>query len=332
MNEQAWALVHASTAVLLRRHAAGTLLPGVCRLEEVEFEREALEEARLTAGTPPSAAYDIGARRSRSRAVYSHAPPRRRNVRGRGHVHGAWLRAASLAAVLSLTFGAQDAARQTLYRLHPTLYGLLLPDLPAEEKAAAQQVVLQSLDIIAASRDVHAPIAGEGYLVKAITGLLASTVLDSSFRNALNNKWTSPHVIAGLRAHGSLHPDEAAVLAMLTSRDAAGRARLGLHLCGLTSCTKREVIQGQFAVCSACKSSACDTPSRFFVVIAFLMHRCSSQSRIVARSTARSTGRSTSRSAKSWCKRWRCFRPQRKPSRPRRRRKPSGNYSAISCH
>ena len=99
-------------------------------------------------------------------------------------------------------------------------------------------------------------IVGEADLVDVVQQLLATPVMETSFRAALEARWTSRDVVASLRMRGAIEERTADVKNMVTEREAAQRADVaehGLLVCALPGCDKQEVTVREFKVCSACR-------------------------------------------------------------------------------
>ena len=168
----------------------------------------------------------------------------------------------ALTASNSSCFGVSVAiqlSRQCLYRLHSVSFGDPLPPLSAPESGLAEQFVFLTLDYLALMRAVTVPIIGEAALAHAVQQLLASGVMEPPFRAALETWWTSPDVVASLRARGTIEESMAFVHDSDVKSEAAQRADVaehGLLVCALPGCDKKEVTVREFKVCSACRAVA----------------------------------------------------------------------------
>ena len=149
-------------------------------------------------------------------------------------------------------------ARLCLYRLHSRFFDISLPPLAAPQRGLAEHFVFQALDYFASTRAVALPMAGEAELVHTVQQLLASTVMEPSFRAALEARWARADVGAKLRVRGTV-VERAAVASIKNARNAAQRADVaehGLLVCALPGCDKREGTIREFKVCSACRAVA----------------------------------------------------------------------------
>ena len=96
-------------------------------------------------------------------------------------------------------------------------------------------------------------IVGEADLVDVVQQLLATPVMETSFRAALEARWTSRDVVASLRMRGAIEERTADVKNMVTEREAAQLADVaehGLLICALPGCEKKETTVREFKVCS----------------------------------------------------------------------------------
>lgn len=220
LNRECWEIVTNVTLSLLRRHAARKLMPGDCRREE-EYQLEF---------------------------------HRQRN-------HGAVCPLPILAAMASC-YGVdvfQKAARLTLFRMHPAAFRIELPPLDTAEFIRAQSFVELGIDLIAATRHLNIPFEAEVLFAASIKQLLAKPGMDPAFHASLQAKWTSPAVVAGLRAHKTLEIGESAIQkveAKAVANECADVLKHGLLVCAFPCCDKREASVHQFKICSACKAVA----------------------------------------------------------------------------
>ena len=221
LDRQAWALLLPLHALLLRRVAANTLLPGTVRQEESEF----------------GANMDAAARR----AARAPAPAKAR-LRVAGQLMGydvlldvvintvkllgsrRWPRAQE-ASAQSFVLAALDVIPRTAGCVH----------VVTAEGSVVHVVELMSEDPVhPAYRDV-----------------------DAAFRNALLRKWRSPAISDVLRSRGSLQRGSATHLQNIDDFDARQRAdiaEIGLRECVWPSCDKVERTVREFKQCSGCRS------------------------------------------------------------------------------
>ena len=83
--------------------------------------------------------------------------------------------------------------------------------------------------------------------------------MEPSFRAALDARWTSPDVMAGIRLRGTMEESLTRVSNANAESEADQRADVaehGLLLCALPGCGKIEVTVREFKVCSACRAAA----------------------------------------------------------------------------
>ena len=162
----------------------------------------------------------------------------------RGAVRYASPDVAALAAVSASWFGVTVSlylARLCFYRLHSTTFGIALPPLAASKRGLAEQFVLQVLVYLASTRTVTVSILGEPALVHVVQGLLTSTVIEPTFRAALEALWMSPAMVAGLRMRGAIGKVLVNSLhAKLEAAQHADVAEHGLLICALPGCDKKE--------------------------------------------------------------------------------------------
>ena len=227
LYEEAWARVREGMEVVSRRHASDTLGYNKCRLDEVQYATR-----HLTLHT--RVGVDAAQRARRLALVTSNAS----------------------------YFGVSVAiqlAHLCLYRLHSTSFRIPLPPLVAPERVFAEHFVLQALDYLASTRAVTFPIISEPALVHVVQQLLASPVMEPSFRAALEARWMSPDMVASLRMHGTIEQGTSLVVSWNAERYTVQRADVaehGLLVCALPGCDKREVTVREFKVCSACRAVA----------------------------------------------------------------------------
>ena len=167
--------------------------------------------------------------------------------------------AASMAPWCGVTVAIQ-LARLCLHRLHNSFYGSPQPPLEAPERGRAEQFFFQALDYLASTRVVTFPIVGKTKLVDVVQQLLASPVMEPSFRAALEARWTSPDMVASLRMRGGTVEKITAIKNKVYSdKHAACLADVAAHgllICALPGCDKREVTVREFKVCFACRAVA----------------------------------------------------------------------------
>ena len=226
LHEEAWALVREGMEVVSRQHANDTLGHNKCRPDEVRYETR-----HLTSDKPD---VDAAQRARLLEATTSNAS----------------------------CFGVSVAvhlARRCLVRLHSTSFGNQLPPLSAPERGLAERFVLLTLDYLASIRAVSLPLMGEPQFVHVVQQLLASPVMEPSFRAALEARWMSPDMVAGLRMRGGIEQITALVNKMnmeINAAQVADVAEHGLLVCALPGCDKREVTVREFKECSACRAVA----------------------------------------------------------------------------
>ena len=227
LHEEAWALVREGMEVVSRRHASDTLGYNKCRPDEVQYMVHHVT-SRVPAGDAAHRA-----------------------------------RVFDLATSNASCFGVSLAfrlARLCLYRLHSGSFGIRLPPLAAPERICAERFVVQALDCLASTRAVTVSSMGKAGLVAVIQKLLASPVMEASFRAMLETRWTSPDMVSILRMRGSGEKNLTAIVDDWRSKsEAAQRADVaehGLLVCALPGCDKREVTVREFKVCSACRAVA----------------------------------------------------------------------------
>ena len=149
--------------------------------------------------------------------------------------------------------------RFCLYRLHSGSFCMPLPPLAASERGLAEQFIFLTLDYLASTRAVMLLLAGEPELVDIVQRLLALPVMEPTFRAALEERWTSPDVVASLRMRGGIEESTEFLNDLSAGREAARRADVaehGLLVCALPGCDKQEVTVREFKACSACRAVA----------------------------------------------------------------------------
>ena len=226
---EAWALVQEGMEVVSRRHAGDTLGYNKCRPDEAQY---------IT-----------------------------RRVSLLGSLEPAGLDAAQRAFLLELAtssascFGVSVAMQLAHLCLHRTYCRIPLPPLAAPERGLAEQFVIRVLDYLASIRAVTFPIKGEPLFVHTVQQLLALPgVMETSFRAALETRWTSPDVVASLHMRrGGIEQCTDLYNDVQAESDAAQRADIaehGLLVCALPGCDKQEATVREFKVCSACRAVA----------------------------------------------------------------------------
>ena len=217
LHEQAWPLVRQGMEVVSRRHASDTLGFKKCRPDEVQYATH-----RLTSSIPV----------------------------GVDAAHRA--RCLAFAATNAFCFGvsvAMSLARLSLYRLHSGAFSILLPPLAAPERVLAERFIFMILDYLASMHALTSPIAGEVELVYVVQQVLTSAEMEPSFRVALEARWTSPDVVAGVRKRGTDEQRTALVNRLNAESEAAQRADVvehGLLVCALPGCDKQEATVREF--------------------------------------------------------------------------------------
>jgi hypothetical protein len=230
-------LLPAIMATLLRRKAAGTLLPGLCRAAEVSFFGDV---ERFTARTEDAHLFDDPAFLAELGSVRGYAM---------------YLEAAGMVVCRLLLLPCHDVhVKRMMTLLHPSL--------DDDQLAAPRAFVLSALALVqqpcVASTTVC--ISGEAYLVNKCQKLLSN----SAIIDAQPSEWAQQlrDVLQRLERTGLMQ--QRGMLEGLArsekNLDAASAAAVasaamhGLRCCALSSCGAREAHVSHYKMCAACKA------------------------------------------------------------------------------
>jgi hypothetical protein len=220
-TRDAWAAQRAAHAILAPRHAAGTLLPGRCRQEELAFKRHI--SLHTTRALQPQHLALPGFDASLDAAAHAVG-------------YAAFLKCAYL----------------PLIRLCATSVKLPFPPFAPGEQAPAQALVLDALDLLAGS-ERYAFLLSEEQKFATVVLCASDRLDDAAFRDAARAKLLACGAM--LRQRGVIAPGSVVAQdARLAARHAAVVEKRGLHTCELTSCARRETTVNEFKTCGACKS------------------------------------------------------------------------------
>lgn len=211
-HHRAWAALCAASPILLERLRGGSLLPGACRPEEVDFARFSLHAEGAAEGRDCSVEF----------------PGEVANWHALCVGYDALLTAATVALLLL----ANDVR-----------IGVVM----LERHAKAHALVLAAVDAIPAKRLVapfpYAPGSEKG-LAHLVDTTVTPALFSGAFVDQLLAKWRSQEVRGALEAHNTLNT--AAVWSTAHTRNGAARVRddvaaHGLRRCALPSCGRSEV-------------------------------------------------------------------------------------------
>ena len=213
-------------AVLERRMAAGTLLPGSCRPVEERYQM-------------PAMLHNLGLDRGRTQAWAAKGAAIAASYVG---LEAFFRVASSLAFVL---YSAND--------LKPAVV------LSNEQAYAGCLFLTSALDLMTQPRDLDTWLPGEPELVRHLRILIpAVRNMDDQATKKLRAAWRRMLRSGVLRAHGidegidENREFDVRIRAALDAELAAGR----LQLCALEGCTARESHPSQFKRCGACRMVA----------------------------------------------------------------------------
>ena len=217
LRRRAWAILVPVHALLLRRLADNTLLPGTIKEEEVTYYARSLAFTYKVKAKPVP---------SDDEAVLQ-----------------------GLGAVLGYTT-LLDAVYQTLSLLM-VLRGSALP------RESAHAFVLTALDAIPRTATMQIILSSEANLVRLIETHMTPQNFEPSFCAAVLRKWHSSAVADVLRARGVLQTAVTTHQEGIKEFEARQRAdieKIGLRESAWPSCDKVERTVREFKQCSGCRS------------------------------------------------------------------------------
>ena len=239
---RSWSTLLSVIALLQRRLAANTLLPGAVRQEESDYYAHVIAASFVGQNKPaphpavlqiygPTLGYDVlldALFRSLNFMFVSS--------------HSLWP-TAELKIVGLFVRGAPPFSS---YRL-----------LPLTRAGGVPVQVFQALDVIPQTAGIGQHIPSELELVAFVAKHMSPQNFEPTFCAAVLRKWHSDEVSSALRARGALQTGIALheeVSAGFDDRQREDIAKHGLRDCALPSCSKTEKTVKEFAGCSGCRS------------------------------------------------------------------------------